>query len=151
MGKRELINALIANINGGREVAAAYLGLSMTAFCDRLYENKGCKFFTVDQLLALQSLSKTALVAEFFAKEADCVVVTKPQAELIDSVELHHISLQTQKLRGAVDAAIIESIMNDGEIDEREEKRILDLHDKHLGNRDFEVKATIVQYKRANQ
>lgn len=148
MGKRELINEMISSIDGGREVAAAYLGLSLTAFNDRMYENKGCKFFTADQLLALQSLSKTAAVAKFFAKEAGCVVVTKPQAELIDSVELHHIALQTQKLRGSVDAAIIESIMNDGSIDEQEEKMILDLHDKHIGNRDFEVKATIAVYKK---
>lgn len=142
MGKRELINALIANIDGGKAVAAAYLGLSESAFNDRLYENKGCKFFTVDNLLALQELSKTALVAEFFAKQVNHIVVEIPSTDELDTVELFNLSLNTQVQRGEVDK-LLKYAIRDGVIDENEANQILIVHSTHLAARDKEVKSTI--------
>ena len=122
--KKKLINDLLNCIDGGVEVAASYLGLSISAFNDRRYENKGTRFFSGDELLALQNLSKTALVAEFYAEQAGCLVVTKMKAEQLENFDLYMMSLEAAKANGAVATAIHDAIANDGVIDEQEAEDI---------------------------
>ena len=111
--KKKLINDLLNSIDGGVEVAASYLGLSISAFNDRRYENKGTRFFSGDELLALQNLSKTALVAEFYAEQAGCLVVTKMKADQLENFDLYMMSLEAAKANGAVATAIHDAIAND--------------------------------------
>ena len=122
--KKKLINDLLSRIDGGVEVAASYLGLTISAFNDRRYEHKGTRFFSGDELLALQNLSKTALVAEFYAEQAGCLVVTKMKAELLENFDLYMMSLEAAKANGAVATAIHDAIANDGVIDEQEAEDI---------------------------
>lgn len=118
--KKKLINDLLSSIDGGVEVAASYLGLSVSAFNDRRYENKGTRFFSGDELMALQNLSKTALVAEFYAEQAGCLVVTKMKAEQLENFDLYMMSLEAAKAQGEIAAEIQKAIADDGVIDDRE-------------------------------
>lgn len=147
MGKRAMVNQMCRAIEGGHSVAAAYLGMSESKFRNRLYENKGIRFFSVDELLALQEFSGTTLVAEYFAEHANALVIAKPTADS-DTVELHHMGLKTHIKRSVVDKLVLEAIANDGAIDEDEKKRILNAHDEHMATRTSEVMAAIQVYKK---
>ncbi|AWK14112.1 YmfL family putative regulatory protein [Candidatus Fukatsuia symbiotica] len=146
MDKRALINRMCEHIEGGRSVAAAYLGVSEAKFNNRLYESKGCRFFSVDELLALQTLSQSTLVAEYFAERSDALVVPIPSADEVDTVELHHMGLRTTIKRSAVDKLILDAINNDGAVDEKEKQKIIEAHRKHMAMRDSEIKATLLVY-----
>lgn len=122
--KKKLINDLLSSIDGGVEVAASYLGLSVSAFNDRRYENKGTRFFSGDELMALQNLSKTALVAEFYAEQAGCFVIKKMDAEKAENFDLYMMSLEIAKAQGEVAEEIKKAIANDGVIDDQEASRI---------------------------
>lgn len=50
MEKRELINQMLKHIQGGKSVAAAYLGMNEPKFNNRLYEHKGSRFFDIDEV-----------------------------------------------------------------------------------------------------
>lgn len=122
MGKRELINALLEHIDGGVQVAAAYLGITPAAFDGRRYEHKGTRFFSGDELLALQTLSKTALVAEFYAEEANSIVVPKCEGDA-GNYDLFQMKLEIDTARGILSQSIVKSI-EDGEIDDEETKTL---------------------------
>ncbi|ATW33117.1 YmfL family putative regulatory protein [Candidatus Williamhamiltonella defendens] len=158
MEKRELIHEMLKKIEGGRSVAAAYLGMSDIKFNNRLYESKGCRFFSVDELLALQSLSQSSLVAEYFAErsdtlvvpmpEPDTLVVPMPEPDTLDNVELYHMGLRSNVKGSAVDELILGSIQDDGGIDRKEEEKIMAAHRQHMASRDSQVKATLRVYGR---
>ncbi|MEA9444176.1 YmfL family putative regulatory protein [Candidatus Fukatsuia symbiotica] len=148
MEKRELINQMCERIEGGRSVAAAYLGMPESKFNNRLYESKGCRFFSIDELLALQTLSQSTLVAEYFAERSDALVVPIPSAGDVDAVELHHMGLHTTVKRSAVDQLILDAIREHGGINEQAQQKILDAHRKHIATRDGEVRATLQVYSK---
>lgn len=148
MEKRELIHEMLKKIEGGRSVAAAYLGMSDIKFNNRLYESKGCRFFSVDELLALQSLSQSSLVAEYFAERSDTLVVPMPEPDTLDNVELYHMGLRSNVKGSAVDELILGSIQDDGGIDRKEEEKIMAAHRQHMASRDSQVKATLRVYGR---
>ncbi|WP_342221230.1 YmfL family putative regulatory protein [Candidatus Fukatsuia endosymbiont of Tuberolachnus salignus] len=145
MDKRALINRMCERVTGGRAVATAYLGMSESKFNNHLYENKGARFFSVDELVALQTLSESTWVAEYFAARSNAIVVPAPSAE-VDTVELHHMSLNTAVKRSAVDQLILDAIREHGEINEQAQQKILDAHRKHIATRDGEVRATLQVY-----
>ncbi|GFN45781.1 YmfL family putative regulatory protein [Candidatus Regiella insecticola] len=145
MDKRALINRLCERVTGGRAVAAAYLGISESKFNNHLYENKGSRFFSIDELVALQTLSGSSLVAEYFAARSDAVVVPTPSAE-VDTVELHHMCLNTAVKRSAVDQLILETIRKHGSINQQAQQKILEAHRKHMATRDGEIRATLQVY-----
>lgn len=76
--QKELAIEMLKYVKSGQAVAASYLRISLSVFKDRLYENKGTRFSTFDELLALQELSETTLVADYFARAVDCIVMKKP-------------------------------------------------------------------------
>lgn len=136
---------------GGRAALADALGMKLVEFNNNLYEKNGCRFFSIDELEKMQGLTKTKCVADYFAQKAGAFVVSIPtesESEL-DTVELHHLSLNTDVRRGEVDHLIMSSITDDGCIDAEEEARILNKHRYHLAARDKEVKATIVVYRKS--
>ena len=123
--QRELVIEMLKCIKGGQAVAASYLGISLSVFKDRLYENKGTRFFTCDELLALQELSETTLVADYFARNANCVVVPKVDVEA-GKYDLFTMSMNISSERGKLEE-FIKKATDDGEIDEKEEKIINEL------------------------
>lgn len=148
MEKRELINEMLKHIQGGKSVAAAYLGMNETKFNNRLYEHKGSRFFNIDELSALQTLSQSSLVAEYFAERSDTLVVPMPEPDTLDNVELYHMGLRSNVKGSAVDELILGSIQDDGGIDRKEEAKIMAAHRQHMASRDSQVKATLRVYGR---
>ncbi|ASX26999.1 YmfL family putative regulatory protein [Candidatus Williamhamiltonella defendens] len=148
MEKRELINEMLKQIQGGKSVAAAYLGMNETKFNNRLYEHKGSRFFNIDELSALQTLSQSSLVAEYFAQRSDTLVVPMPEPDTLDNVELYHMGLLSNVKGSAVDELILGSIQDDGGIDRKEEEKIMAAHRQHMASRDSQVKATLRVYGR---
>lgn len=120
MGQRKLVTEILSNIAGGHEVAAAHLGLTIAQFRDRLYENKGVRFFTIDEVLKLQELSGTFLAAEYFGKGADCIYLPKLE-EGLGKLDLADIGMDINIKRGDLEA-ILKRASKDGVIDEKERK-----------------------------
>lgn len=123
MGKSELIAKLIESIDGGRDVAAFHLHMSVSAFNDRQYEYKGMKFFSVDQLLILQRLSGTSLVAEYFADECNSLVIPSPDVDCTGNYDLYQLLTEIDECRGELQSFIKKSTA-DGELDKHEESGV---------------------------
>lgn len=147
MDKREMIKLMCEVFPGGRAALADALGMKLVEFNNNLYEKNGCRFFSFEELEHMQELTQSKAVAEYFAQKLGAVVVKVPDAAELDSVELHHLSLNTDVRRGEVDHLIMSSIFNDGYIDEKEEALIMKKHRHHLAARDKEVKATLLVYR----
>lgn len=143
LGRVEMINKMIEHIDGGRSVAAHRLGLTEMQFKNRLYEMNGTRFFSIDELESLQDFSKTHFVADYFAQRAGCVISQTPNAEELDNVELHNLSLAADVKRGETDRRMYEAIANDGVIDRQEAKSIREGLYIEFAARDAEVRATI--------
>lgn len=145
--KKDMVKQMCNLFSGGRAALAEALGMKLSEFNNNLYEKNGCRFFDIEEMVTMQQLTNSTCVAEYFANLANAIVVLVPDESELDSVELHHLSLNTDVRRGEVDHLIMASINDDGCIDEFEESMILKKHKKHLAARDREVKATIVVYQ----
>lgn len=132
--QRELLIELLKHINGGHAVAASYLGVSISVFKDRLYENKGTRFFSCDELLALQELSETTLVADYFAQAANCIVIKKPELEKNGSYDLFELMLNIGTARGKYENYLANAI-SDGVITDEEESILNRLCESIVKNR----------------
>lgn len=79
--------------------------------------------------MALQNLSKTALVTEFYAEQAGCLVVAKMKVDQLENFDLYMMSLDLAKAQGEVAIAIQDAIADDGVINEREANIIINKTD----------------------
>lgn len=143
LDKKEMVKKMIAAFPGGRAALAGALGIDISTFNNSLYEKNGTKFFDFDELEAMQDLTKTAFVADYFAQRAGCVISQTPNSEELDNVELHNLSLAADVKRGETDRLMYEAIANDGVIDKQEAKSIRDGLYSEFSARDAEVRATI--------
>jgi hypothetical protein len=123
INKKEMVNQLIAGITGGKETAAAILGMSVDSFNNHLYEKKGSRFFSVDELVELADVTKASIVAEYFAERVNCLVVPKPSLRQLDSVDMFDCHLQLNAVKGLLDRAIDEA-KKDGVFDKQERREI---------------------------
>lgn len=126
---------------------AGALGMSLTQFNNNLYEKNGCRFFEHHELEAMEDLSGTNLLAEYFAARRGAMLVDIPKFDDLDRVELFNKSVRTAAQRGHVDQ-IIEQAVEDGVIDEDEAREIMHYHRKHLAARDDEVRSIITAFSR---
>ncbi len=67
---KEVVKAMCKAYPGGREAMAGALGMSLTQFNNNLYEKNGCRFFEVSELEAMEDISNTSLLADYFARVA---------------------------------------------------------------------------------
>lgn len=123
MNKKEMVNRTIAGVTGGREAVAAVLGMSVDIFNNHLYEKKGSRFFSVDELVEMAELTGTSYVAEYFAHRVNCLVVERPKATEIDNVDMFDCHLHLNAAKGLLDKTI-EEAKADGVFDERERREI---------------------------
>ncbi|EPX8935296.1 YmfL family putative regulatory protein [Morganella morganii] len=118
---KEVVREMCSATNGGREVMAGALGMSVTSFNNRFYEKNGCRFFDHHDLMTMQEVSGTVLYAEFVAAASNRLLVEKIEPEDLDETELH-------RLRGIYDLKLSDLIifthesLKDGVIDSEEEK-----------------------------
>jgi len=128
--KKQMVNQTIVDITGGKEAVSAVLGMSVDCFNNRLYEKKGSRFFSVDELVEMADLNKTKHVAEYFAHRIDCLVVEKPIMAELDSVDMFDCHLQLNAVKGLLDKSI-EEAKADGVFDRQERRTIQILKEQY--------------------
>ncbi|MCR9495517.1 hypothetical protein NB493_08975 [Vibrio alginolyticus] len=126
VNKKEMVNKTIAGVTGGKEAVAAVLGMSIDSFNNHLYEKKGSRFFSVDELVEMAELTDTPYVAEYFANRVSCMVVEQPDVAELDTVDMFDCHLHLNAVKGLLDKTI-EEAKADGVFDARERALIAQL------------------------
>ncbi|WP_103863048.1 YmfL family putative regulatory protein [Pectobacterium versatile] len=144
---KETIKAMCKAYPGGRSAMSGALGMSMVQFNNNLYEKNGCRFFEIHELEAMEDISGTSLLAEYFAQRRGALLVDVPTFEDLDHVELYSRSVRTAAKRGKVDQ-MIQKAIEDGVIDEDESREIMSLHNKHLAAREAEIRSILSLFSR---
>lgn len=143
MNKRQMILNMIAQIDGGREVVAAYLGMTMDALNNRIYEKKG-QHISFDDLLHIQELSKTNHLAQYCLPEGQ-VIVTEPSAEECDMVELATIIIDAQASHGELQT-FIKLALSDDRLTPDEQLGIDEKKKAYISNLERQLKAFKLLY-----
>jgi hypothetical protein len=119
VGITKAITKMICAVEGGWDVAAFRLDMSLAALQNRVYGKKG-SVLSVETALALQHISHTKHFAEAVAVESGGVFVTLPEvSECPDNEELLAKFLSLTTHYGAL-AKRHQEATADGEVDDRE-------------------------------
>lgn len=146
--RREAMMAIVAAYPGGRECAAARLGLTLRRFDNHLYCNNGASPLTDEQLQLLESETGTTYLASYIAALYSGVFVPVADPASLDNLDLYQRAVKTSASRGRVDS-IIEAALADGVIDGQEVERILSAHRQHISARHEEVTAVITLHSKS--
>lgn len=144
---KEVVKAMCKAYPGGRQAMAGALGMSETQFNNNLYEKNGCRFFEVTELEAMEDISNTSFVADYFAKRRGALLVDVPNLEDLDRVDLFSRAMRTAAARGQVDQ-IIQKALEDGVIERHEAEEIQEHHRRHLAAREEEIRAIVALFSR---
>ncbi|SQF93822.1 Uncharacterised protein [Paucimonas lemoignei] len=144
--RREVVSAIICSYPGGRECAAARLGLALKKFDNHAYENNNSRPLTDAQLYQLEQESNTQHFPNYVAAMYDGLFVPVPDPETNDAVEMYALSVQVAAKRGCVDQEIAKALA-DGCINAAEAEHILNAHNLHMAARHAEVLAAIDLYR----
>ncbi|KTT33287.1 prophage PssSM-01 [Pseudomonas oryzihabitans] len=140
--RRQVVSAVICAYPGGRECAAARLGLPLKKFDNHAYETAGCRPLTDQQIILLEQETGTTHLVDYMAGQYGGYFVPHVDASNLDKLDLYALAVETSAKRGIVDQ-IIAKALEDGEIDEAEVVQILGAHRDHMGRRDREVFSVI--------
>lgn len=144
---KEVVKAMCKAYPGGREAMSGALGMTVTQFNNNLYEKNGCRFFEVVELEAMEDISGTSALADYFAKRRGALLVEVPQLDDLDRVDLFTKAMRTAAARGQVDQ-IIEQALEDGVIEQHEADEINEHHRRHLAAREEEIRAICALFGR---
>lgn len=144
--RRQVMSAVVCDYPGGRECAAARLGLPLKKLDNHLYENAGSRPLSDEQIHMLEQQSGTTHFPDYVAALYGGVFVPVANPDELDNIELFERCMKTAVKRGAVDRIIAEALSN-GEIDEGEARAILAAHRQHMVARHSEVHAVILLHK----
>lgn len=144
--RRQVMSAVIGDYPGGRECAAARLGLPLKKLDNHLYENAGSRPLSDEQIRLLEQDAGTSHFPDYVAALYGGVFVPVTAPEELDNVELYERSIKTAVKRGVVDQIIAEALGN-GAIDKGEAKAILKAHRAHMAARHAEVSAVIALHQ----
>ncbi|WP_273228715.1 YmfL family putative regulatory protein [Pseudomonas kuykendallii] len=145
--RRQVLSAVIAAYPGGREGAAALLGIDLKKFDNRLYENPGHRPLTDDQIRQLERVTGTTFLADYMCGLYGGVFVAMPDDTPLDNLDLYVRSLATDVAEGRVDQ-IIAKALEDGRLDEGELADIVAAHRQHIAARHSEVGAVITLHRK---
>lgn len=146
--RRQVMSAVVCAYPGGRECAAAMLGLPLKKLDNHVYESAGSRPLSDEQLRLLEQQSGTTYLPDYICGLYGGVFVPLADAERLDNVELYSMAMDTGTKRGMVDR-IIAAALADGQIDESELAEIIAAHRKHIAARHAEVGAVITLHRRA--
>lgn len=146
---RQVVSAVVCAYPGGRECAAANLGLQLKQFDNRVYENAGSRPLSYDQIHQLEQVANTTHLPEFIARLYGGMFVPLTKTEDLDNVELFRRSLKTDAKLGHIDQLIAASI-EDGVIEACEAMAIIHALTRYFAARTAEVAATIQLYSATN-
>ncbi len=144
--RREVVSAIICNFEGGREGAAAHVGLSLKKFDNHAYENNNCRPLTDLQIFQLEQVTGSQHLPTYVAAMYGGMFVPVVHPENLDNVEMYTRSVQASAMRGTVDQVIAKAL-EDGVITEDEAELILNAHVLHMAARTAEVHAAIDLYR----
>ena len=147
---KSTVKAMCKAFPGGRSAMAGALGMTETQFNNNLYEKNGCRFFEVAELEAMEDISGTNHLADYFAQRRSGFFVAIPNREELDHVDLFIKGVKVAAKSGKVDQQINISIADDGVIDESEKAEIMALHRKHLAARDEYVKSVVALHEKVD-
>ncbi|WP_348273393.1 YmfL family putative regulatory protein [Halopseudomonas sp. SMJS2] len=115
---------------GGRDCAAARLGVPLKRLENQIYETAGVKPLSDSEIYQLEQEQGTNHLPDYICAMYGGVFVRLPEED-IDSVDLYGLSVMTSAKRGKVDM-LIAAALADGEIDSAEAAEILAVHHKHI-------------------
>lgn len=144
--RRQVMSAVIAAYPGGRECAAARLGLPLKKFDNHLYENKGARPLTDEQIFQLEQDAGTTYLAQYLAGLYGGVFVPIVEPDELDNLNLYQRAVNTAVQRGNVDRIIAEAL-EDGVITDDELTMICNAHRQHIAARHEEISAVIVLHR----
>ena len=147
--RRQVMSAVVCAYPGGRECAAARLGLPLKRLDNQVYENAGAQPLNDAQLHQLEQTTGTTHLPDYICALYGGVFVPLPDTGELDNVELFERSLQTQAKRGRVDQLIVQAL-DDGLIDEAELAEIVAAHRVHIAARHSEIGAVITLHRKQN-
>jgi len=140
--KRQVAMAVVSSYPGGRQAAAARLGLPLKKFDNHLYENPGSRPLSDDKIRLLEKDAGTSHLPEYVTHLYGGLFVPLPEPQTLDNIELYERSVKVSAKRGAVDQAIADAL-DDGVIQPGEADTILKAHRHYLSARHAEVLATL--------
>lgn len=144
--RRQVISAVICAYPGGRECAAARLGLPLKKFDNHAYETAGCRPLTDAQVLELEQETKTTHLVDYLAAQYGGFFVPLAEVGDLDNLDLYARGVKTAVKKGMVDQIISEAL-EDGVIEEHEIVSILTAHRGHMAARTAEVVAVVTLHR----
>lgn len=144
--RKKVMSEIIRSYTGGREAAAARLGLKLKKFDNHAYENAGCSPLSDAQVFLLEQDCGTHHFPNYVASMYGGLFVPVADPETLDNVELYARSVQVAAKRGCVDQAIAMAL-EDGSITDSEADSIMGAHNLHMAARHAEVLAAISLYR----
>lgn len=145
--RRQAVMAAVAAFPGGRECAAAHLGLDLKQFDNKLYENTGHRPLTDEQVRQLERVAGTTYLPDYLCSLYGGVYVVMPEVGELDNVELYRMALDADVKEGRVDQVIAKALKS-GDINEEELGQIIAAHRQHLAARHAEVNAVIALHRK---
>lgn len=120
---RAAVQKAIKSYQGGWAAMAAALGMSVDALENRIYEKKG-QSLALHEALMIEAISETSYITEAMAARHHAVLVTLPDTEY-ENKDLLVIQSSLQSALSDLLKTVAESYEDDGVIDHKEEKQIL--------------------------
>lgn len=145
--RRQAVSAVICAYPGGRDCAASRLGIAVKKFDNQAYESAGHRPLSDEQLHLLEQETGTRFLPDYLCALYGGVFVKLDDPADLDNLDLYNRSLVTSLRRNCVDQLIADAL-KDGEIDEREVRRILAAHRAHMAARTEEVGAVVALHRR---
>ena len=145
--RRKVMSALINAYPGGRECAAALLGLELKKFDNQAYESTGHRPLADDQLYLLEQVAGTTFLPDYICRMYGGVFVPMPDGETIDNIDLYTLALRSDVKEGQLDQLITKAL-EDGQIDEAELAEIIAAHREHVAACHTEVSAVITLHRK---
>lgn len=145
--RRQVMSAVICAYPGGRECAAARLGLATKKLDNQMYEAAGHRPLSDEQIHMLEQESGTTHLPDYICGLYGGVFVPMADPEQLDNLALYSMAMDTGAKRGAVDQ-IVAAALADGQIDESELAEIVAAHRKHIAARHAEIDAVITLHRK---
>lgn len=145
--RRQVMSAVICAYPGGRECAAARLGLPLKKLDNQAYEAAGHRPLSDEQVHMLELQAGTTYLPDYICGLYGGVFVPTVEAEQLDNVELYALAMDAEAKRGAV-ARIVAAALDDGQIDEGELAEIVAAHRQHIAAEHAEIGAVITLHRK---
>lgn len=145
--RRKVMTTVATAFPGGRDCAAARLGIPLKRLENQIYETAGVKPLSDSEIYQLEQEQGSTLLPDYICAMYGGVFVPLPEADQ-DNLDMYTRAISTQTARGKVDL-MIQQALADGEIDAAEAAEILSVHSKHVAARHAEVQAVIALFSKA--